>query len=266
VGRSALATFGDGLVEAVSDQTFEQIAASEPPAIQGTVKMVTENFLQTPHVGRFGWKDDHAFLRAFSGDAYLNEMGITNPDNPVDTSNCAAGTKDYGLTLEDTGIEDPTGADGRADVDRFTDFMRALAPPPTMPQNSSSLRGAVLFAQMGCASCHQGPSVSARLSSSHVSRSLVDYLSALAEAHALYQRVLPLMYASHFLATRPACREITRGSRGRVWLYAARGRLPGRERWCQIDHGFSRLPRFPLRSAEATGSSHYRRGMLIDNR
>jgi len=154
VGRAAVPVFGDGLVEAVDDQTLVNLAQSEPTAIRGTVKMVTENFLQTPHVGRFGWKDDHAFLRAFSGDAYLNEMGITNPDNPVDTSNCAAGAKDYGLTLEDTGIEDPPGTDGRADVDRFTDFMRALAPPPTMPQNSSSLRGGTLFAQMGCAGCH----------------------------------------------------------------------------------------------------------------
>ena len=52
VGRSALATFGDGLVEAVSDQTFEQIAASEPPAIQGTVKMVTETSRPIAEVAR----------------------------------------------------------------------------------------------------------------------------------------------------------------------------------------------------------------------
>ena len=45
--------------------------------------MVTENVLTTPHVGRFGWKDDHAFLRGFSGDAYLNEMGITNYGPPM---------------------------------------------------------------------------------------------------------------------------------------------------------------------------------------
>jgi Di-haem oxidoreductase, putative peroxidase len=154
VGRAAVPLFGDGLVEAVDDQTFEKLAQLEPDAIRGTVKMVTENFLQTAHVGRFGWKDDHAFLRAFAGDAYLNEMGITNPDNPTDTSSCAIGVTAYGLTLEDTGIEDPTGSDGRADIDRFTDFMRALAPPPPMPQNSSSLNGAILFAQMGCAGCH----------------------------------------------------------------------------------------------------------------
>src|SRR3984957_17548456 len=142
VGRAAVPIFGDGLVEAVSDKALENLALSEPTAVRGTVKMVTENFTSTAHVGRFGWKDDHGFLRGFAGDAYLNEMGITNPDNPVDTSACAIGATDYGLTLEDTGIEDPTGADGRADIDRFSDFMRALAPPPTLPQSFSASRGA----------------------------------------------------------------------------------------------------------------------------
>ena len=32
----------------------------------------------TPRIGRFGWKNQHASLLSFSGDAYLNEMGITN--------------------------------------------------------------------------------------------------------------------------------------------------------------------------------------------
>ena len=154
VGRAALPLFGDGLVEAVSDQALERLAESEPSAVRGTVKMVTENFTTTAHVGRFGWKDDHAFLRGFSGDAYLNEIGITNPDNPTDTSNCAIGVNEYGLALEDTGIEDAIDPDGRADVDRFSDFMRALAPPPTLPQNQSASRGAALFGQLGCAGCH----------------------------------------------------------------------------------------------------------------
>jgi hypothetical protein len=154
VGRSALATFGDGLVEAVSDQTFERIAESEPPEIHGTVKMVTENFTKVTHVGRFGWKDDHASLRGFSGDAYLNENGITNPDNPDEVSQCAANEKAYGLPLQDTGVEDTTDADGRADIDRFSDFMRGLAPPPTLPQNASAQNGSRLFTSTGCAGCH----------------------------------------------------------------------------------------------------------------
>ncbi len=154
VGRSALATFGDGLVEAVSDQTLEQIAENEPPKIQGTVKMVTENFTTTAHVGRFGWKDDHASLRGFSGDAYLNEMGITNPDNQQEVSVCAANETAYGVQLEDTGVEDTTDPNGRADIDRFSDFMRGLALPPTLPQNASARNGSALFTSMGCAGCH----------------------------------------------------------------------------------------------------------------
>jgi len=157
-GRSALPLFGDGLVEAVSDQTFEQIAQSEPSQIQGTVKMVTENFASVAHVGRFGWKDDHATLRGFSGDAYLNEMGITNPDNKAEVSECALNeTLPYGLQYEtplDQEFEDPTGADGHADIDRFSDFMRALAPPPTLPRNALAKNGAKLFADLGCAGCH----------------------------------------------------------------------------------------------------------------
>jgi mono/diheme cytochrome c family protein len=154
VGRSALATFGFGLVEAVSDQTFEQIAASEPPDIQGTVKMVTENFSNVAHVGRFGWKNDHASLRGFSGDAYLNEMGITNPDNQDEVTQCAANAKDYGIPLQDTGVEDTIDADGQADIDRFSDFMRGLAPPPPLPRRASTQNGSKLFTSMGCAGCH----------------------------------------------------------------------------------------------------------------
>ncbi len=154
VGHATLPVFGDGLVEAVADQTLIQLAQDEPQSVQGVVKMVTENFLSTAHVGRFGWKDDHAFLRGFAGDAYLNEMGITNPDNPTDTSDCALGETQYGVALEDTGLEDPGGPDGKANVDRFADFIRALAPPPTIPQNSSASRGKTLFSQLGCAGCH----------------------------------------------------------------------------------------------------------------
>jgi hypothetical protein len=154
VGRAALPLFGDGLVEAVDDQALIELAENEPQPVRGIAKMVSENFLHTAHVGRFGWKDDHAFLRGFSGDAYLNEMGISNPDNPTDTSSCAIGVTQFGVTLEDTGVEDQAGPDGRADIDRFSDFMRALAPPPTIPQNSSSLRGAFQFVKLGCAGCH----------------------------------------------------------------------------------------------------------------
>jgi len=38
-------------------------------------------------VGRFGWKDQHASLLSFAGDAYLKEMGITNRLQPNEVTN-----------------------------------------------------------------------------------------------------------------------------------------------------------------------------------
>jgi CxxC motif-containing protein (DUF1111 family) len=153
VGRAATPTFGFGLVEAVADQTLMQLASSEPATVRGIVKTVTE--LGGQRVARFGWKDDHATLRAFSGDAYLNEMGITNSDNPTEISTCALNKSQFGVILQTADDpEDPTDPDGRADVDRFSDFMRALAPPPALAQSASATNGSKLFAQLGCGGCH----------------------------------------------------------------------------------------------------------------
>jgi CxxC motif-containing protein (DUF1111 family) len=151
-GRAATPLFGLGLVEAVADRTLSDLAQSEPAAVRGEVKEITE--LGRQRVARFGWKDDHATLRGFSADAYLNEMGITNPDNPHDLSQCALNKSQFGVVLQTSGVEDTTGTDGHADIDRFSDFMRALNPPPRLAQDASAQNGARLFGQAGCAGCH----------------------------------------------------------------------------------------------------------------
>jgi Di-haem oxidoreductase, putative peroxidase len=149
--RQTLPLFGDGLVEAVDDEFLENLAENEPNAVRGSVKLVSDN--NANRVGRFGWKDDHATLRGFASDAYLNEMGITNPDHPEEVSECAL--KDPGLeTPPADEPEDPTDADGRADIDRFADFMRGLNPPLPEPSSIPLRRGARLFAAVGCADCH----------------------------------------------------------------------------------------------------------------
>jgi len=156
--RQSTPLFGFGLVEAVADQTLLSIASNEPAPIRGIAKMVTEVGTPPPppRVGRFGWKDDHATLRGFSGDAYLNEIGITNPDHPTELSDCASGKLQFGVLLDDPldDPEDATDIAGRADVDRFADFMRALSPPPRIEQSSSAQNGGTLFNQMGCNGCH----------------------------------------------------------------------------------------------------------------
>jgi CxxC motif-containing protein (DUF1111 family) len=150
--RVSLPLFGDGLVEATDDATFQSIAADQPSPIRGTVKLVTE--LGAIHVARFGWKGQHATLLGFAEDAYLNEMGITNPGNPAPNTKCAMGVTQYGITLQgSTDPEDQT-VNGRADVDRFVDFMRALQPPPRLPEDASAKAGEALFTSIGCIGCH----------------------------------------------------------------------------------------------------------------
>jgi CxxC motif-containing protein (DUF1111 family) len=156
--RQSTPLFGFGLVEAVSDQTLLSIASGEPAPIQGVAKIVTEigaGGTPTSRVGRFGWKDDHATLRGFAADAYLNEVGITNPDHPAELSNCALNQTQFGVLLDAADDpEDTTDSGGHADIDRFADFMRALSPPPTIAQNSSAKNGGTLFNQIGCNGCH----------------------------------------------------------------------------------------------------------------
>jgi len=99
-------------------------------------------------VGRFGWKDAHASLLSFSGDAYLNEMGITSrlfPDEVTELCNTVSEPND------------PPGPDGLSDVDRFAQFIRASKAPARdakLAEAPQAKRGSVLFDKIGCAVCH----------------------------------------------------------------------------------------------------------------
>src|SRR5207245_10430721 len=90
--------FGLGLVDAVPDDEFRQLAqleAATSPATAGTPNMVFDIAAGRTRVGRFGWKAQVPTLHQFSGDAYLNEMGITNPEFPDES--CPQG--DCGLLI-----------------------------------------------------------------------------------------------------------------------------------------------------------------------
>ena len=151
--RISLNLLGDGFVEAVADQTFIELAKEQckksARKICGQVLYVP--FVEAPGqtgVGRFGWKDQHASLLSFSGDAYLNEIGITNrlqPDEVTNLCNTAAEPNDT------------PGADGLSDIDHFARFMRATEAPArdlTLSQTPPAKRGEALFDKIGCATCH----------------------------------------------------------------------------------------------------------------
>jgi CxxC motif-containing protein (DUF1111 family) len=151
--RMALNLLGDGFVEAVADQTLIDLARAQVAETRGKIHgmvlyvPVVEAPGQT-RVGRFGWKDQHASLLSFSGDAYLNEMGITNRLQPDEVT-----------TLCNT-VSEPNstpGPDGLEDIDNFTRFLRATKAPArdaALAGSANAIRGSELFDALGCAVCH----------------------------------------------------------------------------------------------------------------
>ncbi|HTE49865.1 MAG TPA: di-heme oxidoredictase family protein [Kofleriaceae bacterium] len=150
-GRLTQPLFGLGLIDNVPDVAFQALAAAEAeltPETAGRVSLVTNLATGQQDVGRFGWKAQVASIADFSGDAYLNEMGITNPVFP--TESCFNG--DCELTARCDPAPDPED-DGTA-LNNFTTFMTFLAPAPALPVEGQAAIGAGVFAGIGCANCH----------------------------------------------------------------------------------------------------------------
>ena len=147
--------FGAGLIDSILDsEIMLGTLRAKPAGIAGKVSMVKDVVSGKNLIGRFGWKAQQATLLAFSGDAYLNEMGITNrffPKENAPNGNTALLARfDHVADLEDK--IDP--ADSKSDIDRLADFMRLLAPPARLPVTGTAVSGERLFSSMDCASCH----------------------------------------------------------------------------------------------------------------
>ncbi len=151
--RAALNTLGDGFVEAIDDKTLIAIAERQPELSEGRVhgEVVQAPIFEAPgqtRVGRFGWKDQHSSLLSFIGDAYLNEMGVTNRLRPTDVTTVLKVTKDPEDQPDDLGL---------ADIDHFAQFIRGTMVPPrdtALAATPAAIRGGELFRRAGCAVCH----------------------------------------------------------------------------------------------------------------
>ena len=125
--RKTTPLFGAGLIEAIPDSAIQQLA-----------------------------KIEHSDLLSFSGDAYANEMGVSNRLFPDDFA--PNGNETLLAEYEPAGLpspqDQPDPVTSKADIDRFLDFMRVLAPPPALPLTNSARAGSNLFNLIGCAQCH----------------------------------------------------------------------------------------------------------------
>src|SRR5438309_4933315 len=151
--RASLNLLGDGLVEAVADSTLLALAREQRRATGGKIhgQAVRVPIVEAPGttgVGRFGWKDQQASLLSFSGDAYLNEMGITNRLFPDEVTTLCNTAPEPNNTPDSTGLED---------IDRFTRFMRATKAPARdtlLARTAPAKAGSALFDKIGCVTCH----------------------------------------------------------------------------------------------------------------
>jgi len=149
--RTTLNTIGDGFIEAINSNDIEAVRFAQPAGFVGTridVAVVEAN--GAPRTGRFGIKNQHASLVSFSGDAYLNEMGITNP---FDGSNGLVENNSLGRSVAAFDrVADPE--DDGDDVEAFAQFMRQTRVPGRGPITAAVTRGATLFLQIACSICH----------------------------------------------------------------------------------------------------------------
>jgi CxxC motif-containing protein (DUF1111 family) len=153
--RKATPLYGLGLLEAIPDKDIQDLAKrKKADGVLGRAALIEDVVSGETRVGRFGWKAQQATLLAFAGDAYLNEMGITNRFFP--TENAPNGNQellaDFDHVADPEDTIDPTT--GKADIDKFADFMRFLAPPPPPHVTAEVQTGFGLFVRTGCAECH----------------------------------------------------------------------------------------------------------------
>ena len=139
--------FGAGLIEVIADETIvTRTHMRLPDGVAGVANMELNPETNKLEVSRFGWKAQHSSLSVFAGDAYLNEMGITNILFP--NENLPQG---HPIPPGADTVADPENTD---DVPKFAAFMRFLAPPSRAPLTTIGKIGEVLFSQIGCANCH----------------------------------------------------------------------------------------------------------------
>src|SRR3989475_9098966 len=134
-----------GMLDAVPDA--EILARADPFDRNGDGISGRPNRTADGRLGRFGRKAQAATLREFNRDAFVMEMGITNPGNQTEQT---VG----GMPLP-AGVDPLPEPEISAEQFNAADaFVRFLAPPPPAPRDFASALGSITFRKIGCASCH----------------------------------------------------------------------------------------------------------------
>jgi hypothetical protein len=140
--RNAPSLYGLGLIDAIPDAVI-RAGAVKHGSVQGRPHVLRDAQGHT-RIGRFGWKADAATLEQFVGEAFRNELGITNPIAPTDLVAHGPGCGRATTALDDDG----------AMVRAVTAYLASIAPPAPRNHGPAEQAGGTLFASIGCAACH----------------------------------------------------------------------------------------------------------------
>lgn len=201
--RQPASLIGLGLLEAVAAEDVLALADADDrdgDGISGRASWVREPDTGEQVLGRFGWKASQPTLWAQNALALREDLGVRSPVHPGAT--CAA-TEDACARLEREGEPELD----RRELEQLTAYTRLLMPPKARwAKDELATRGAALFSELGCASCHRpelrtaaagvAPELAARSFAPYTDLLLHDLGEALADRgggeHAREWRTAPL--------------------------------------------------------------------------
>lgn len=166
--RQVTPTYGDGLMELIQESDIINNMNSNLPLKQSLGISGHPNYSDDDGtITRFGWKAQNKSLVYFSGEAYTVEEGVSDEAFPSENDESIASclppfpvppgtnkTKGVPDDRNDTGEAPKLPVNFPGDLERFSLFMRFLAPPVPVPPTTSTANGLVQFNAIGCNLCH----------------------------------------------------------------------------------------------------------------
>ncbi len=166
--RQVTPTFGAGLMEVIQERDIlanmnSNLSLKASLGITGHPNYSDDDGT----IARFGWKAQNKSLLYFSGEAYTVEEGVSDEafpsENDESIPSCLPPFPVPPGTDKTKGVPDDRNDTGEApklpvnfpgDLERFTLFMRFLAPPTPVAPTTSTANGFVQFQNVGCNMCH----------------------------------------------------------------------------------------------------------------
>jgi CxxC motif-containing protein (DUF1111 family) len=150
--RVAPSVFGSGLLEAIPEAKI--LERNDPEdlnkdGISGIPNHVWDPLTQSAQLGRFGWKLNQPSIAHQTAAAFSSEIGMTTSFRPNQIC----------TSVQTACVAAPTGGDPEISGEMFNhmvNYQRMLAVPMRRNLDSPQVkRGAELFANAGCESCHR---------------------------------------------------------------------------------------------------------------